>query len=132
MHPVLSLPPAIVSACHTSIEYLKISDKERNALHEKTIFLRNQLNEAGIPIMNSSETHILPILIGSSDKCKLSAERLLHNHNIYLQPINSPTVPQGTERFRINVTPNHTKEQILHLTNALVEVFQYYKISFTQ
>ncbi|WP_028402258.1 5-aminolevulinate synthase [Ectobacillus panaciterrae] len=125
-----SLPPAIVAACHASVEHLKVSDKERNALHHKTKVLREAFAEASIPVMNCSETHILPVLVGEAKKCKAAAKRLLEEHGVYLQPINSPTVPVGTERFRINVTPNHTEEQIIQLTSALVEVFHYFDIPF--
>lgn len=127
-----SLPPAVVAACYASVEYLKSSDKERKELHRKTIMLRETLTQAGIPVMQSSETHILPVLIGDAKKCKAAAQRLLEKHKIYLQPINSPTVPIGTERFRVNVTPNHTEEQILQLTDALKEVFHYFDIPFAQ
>lgn len=125
-----SLPPAVVAACHASVEHLKSSDKERIALHEKTNMLRESLSHAHISIMKSSETHILPVLVGEAKKCKAAAKRLIEEHQIYIQPINSPTVPIGTERFRINVTPNHTQKQILHLTNALIEVFHYFDIPF--
>ncbi|MCP3740791.1 5-aminolevulinate synthase [Rossellomorea sp. BNER] len=125
-----SLPPAVVAACHASVEHLKSSDKERVILHNKTTMLREALSKAHIPIMNSSETHILPVLVGEAKKCKAAAKRLLEEHQVYLQPINSPTVPIGTERFRVNVTPNHTQEQIIHLTNAIVEVFHYFDIPF--
>lgn len=125
-----SLPPAIVSACHTSIEHLKCSQIERNKLHKQTKLLRAALSKANIPVMKKSQTHILPILVGDAAKCKAAARRLLELHQIYLQPINSPTVPVGTERFRINVTPNHSELQINHLVYALVEVFHYFNISF--
>lgn len=125
-----SLPPAIVAACHASVEHLKSSDKERNELHRKTSILRKALAEASIPVMQSSETHILPVLVGDAKKCKAAAQRLLEQHQVYLQPINSPTVPIGTERFRVNVTPNHTEEQILQLTDALKEVFHHFDIPF--
>ncbi|WP_202924739.1 5-aminolevulinate synthase [Photorhabdus bodei] len=118
-----SLPPAIVAACYASVEYLKVSDTERKKLHKKTKMLRDSFNKAGIPIMNSSEIHILPVLIGDAIKCKAVAHQLLEKHNVYLQPINSPTVPVGTERLRVNITPNHSEEQIIQLTNALTEVF---------
>ncbi|KAA1193673.1 5-aminolevulinate synthase [Photorhabdus heterorhabditis] len=125
-----SLPPAIVAACYTSIEYLKNSDIERKKLHEKTEMLRDSFSRARIPIMNSSETHILPVLIGDAAKCKAAARQLLDIYNIYLQPINSPTVPVGTERFRVNITPNHSEEQISQLTNALIEIFLKFNIPF--
>ncbi|NEW05799.1 5-aminolevulinate synthase [Paenibacillus sp. SYP-B3998] len=123
-----SLPPAIVAACLTSVEHLKRSERERSSLHEKTQKLREALAVRGIPVMESSETHILPVRIGDALKCKGAAKRLLDNHGIYLQPINSPTVPAGTERFRVNVTPNHTDEQIRSLVDGLVEVFGYFDI----
>ncbi|QWG81764.1 5-aminolevulinate synthase [Bacillus mycoides] len=125
-----SLPPAIVAACYTSVEHLKVSKVERDGLHKKTEMLRSSFERAGIPIMNSSETHILPVLIGDATKCKAAARQLLEKHNVYLQPINSPTVPIGTERFRVNITPNHTEEQIIQLTNALTEVFIAFDIPF--
>lgn len=127
-----SLPPAVVAACHASVEYLKSSDIERKALQAKTNDLREKLSKAGIPIMDCSETHILPILIGDAKKCKSAAKRLLEKHQVYLQPINSPTVAVGTERFRVNVTPNHSEEQIMHLTEALKEVFNHFSIPFSK
>lgn len=126
-----SLPPIIVSGCYASIEYLKHSDKERQLLHEKTKILRTLLNKHSIPVMNSSQTHILPVLIGDTLKCKDAAKRLLNKHAIYLQPINSPTVPIGTERFRVNVTPNHTVNHIDHLVSSLTETFRYFDIRLT-
>ncbi|MFC4076123.1 5-aminolevulinate synthase [Salinithrix halophila] len=125
-----SLPPAVVAACHASVEHLKSSDEERNALHSKTDILRKALTQAHIPVMPSSETHILPVLVGDAKKCKAAAQRLLKQHHVYLQPINSPTVPVGTERFRVNVTPNHTEAQIGLLIDALTEVFQHFDIPF--
>ncbi|CAG0897223.1 unnamed protein product [Cyprideis torosa] len=125
-----SLPPSIVSACLANIEYLKGSDKERNTLHEKTTLLRKMLAKARIPVMEASVTHVLPVLIGDARKCKDAARRLLEHHCIYLQPINSPTVPVGTERFRINVTPNHTEEHISYLAESLAKVFEYFDIPF--
>ena len=125
-----SLPPAICAACLASIEHLKHSDQERKSLQHKTALLRATLHKANIPIMSQSETHILPVLIADAVQCKAAARRLLTTHQIYLQPINSPTVPVGTERFRVNVTPNHSVTHINHLSNALVEVFKYYDIPF--
>ncbi|MFT2112382.1 5-aminolevulinate synthase [Marinomonas sp. 2405UD68-3] len=126
-----SLPPSTVSACYSSIEYLKENNQEREDLHKKTKTLRNALQNAHISIMKSSETHILPILIGDALKCKAAAKLLLVNHGIYLQPINSPTVPVGTERFRVNVTPNHTEKHIEDLVNAMTHVFNELNIPFS-
>ncbi|MGQ5637974.1 MULTISPECIES: 5-aminolevulinate synthase [unclassified Streptomyces] len=121
-----SLPPAVVAACHASVEHLKTSDAERAALHRKTALLRGALADAGIEVMPCSTTHVLPVLVGDADLCKRAAARLLDRHDVYLQPINSPTVPVGTERFRVNVTPNHTEEDIAHLVRALSEVFAHF------
>lgn len=125
-----SLPPSVVAACYTSIEHLKNSSYERDLLHNKTIQLRKRLDKAKIPIMKQSQTHILPVLVGNAFKCKAAGQRLLEEHQIYLQPINSPTVPIGTERFRINITPNHSELHIEQLVQAISEVFHYFEIPF--
>ncbi|MER6244290.1 5-aminolevulinate synthase [Streptomyces griseorubiginosus] len=117
-----SLPPAVVAACHASVEHLKNSEAERQALHDKTRLLRDALTAAGITVMPCSTTHVLPVLVGDATACKRAAVRLLDEYDIYLQPINSPTVPVGTERFRVNVTPNHTDDDIAHLVDALSSV----------
>ena len=117
-----SLPPAVVAACHASVEHLKNSEAERRALHDKTRRLRDALAAAGITVMPCSTTHVLPVLVGDATACKRAAVRLLDEYDVYLQPINSPTVPVGTERFRVNVTPNHTDADIAHLVEALSEV----------
>ncbi|WP_406167664.1 5-aminolevulinate synthase [Streptomyces canus] len=117
-----SLPPAVVAACHASVEHLKNSEAERRTLHDKTRRLRDALAAAGITVMPCSTTHVLPVLVGDAAACKRAAVRLLDEYDVYLQPINSPTVPVGTERFRVNVTPNHTDADIAHLVEALSEV----------
>ncbi|MEU9322435.1 5-aminolevulinate synthase [Streptomyces canus] len=117
-----SLPPAVVAACHASVEHLKNSEAERRTLHDKTRVLRDALAAAGITVMPCSTTHVLPVLVGDATACKRAAVRLLDEYDVYLQPINSPTVPVGTERFRVNVTPNHTDADIAHLVEALSEV----------
>ncbi|EBV3243181.1 5-aminolevulinate synthase [Salmonella enterica subsp. enterica serovar Oranienburg] len=127
-----SLPPAITAACYTSIQHLKNSNAERDELHKKTALLRKLLLEKNIPLMPNSTTHILPVLIGNADKCKKSARYLLEKKGIYLQPINFPSVPIGTERFRVNVTPGHSEAQIYALADALEEVFRIMDVSFTQ
>lgn len=127
-----SLPPAITAACYTSIQYLKNSNAERDQLHKKTALLRKLLMEKNIPVMPISTTHILPVLIGNADKCKKSACYLLEKKGIYLQPINFPSVPVGTERFRVNVTPGHSEEQIYALADALEEVFRIMDVPLIQ
>ncbi|CAP41660.1 5-aminolevulinate synthase [Bordetella petrii] len=123
-----SLPPVVAAGCLASIEHLKTQSQERELLHTKTQQLRQALDSLDIPVMSCSSTHVLPVLVGDAIKCKEAAERLLSVHGVYLQPINFPSVAAGTERFRVNVTPNHTDEQVTHLAEALREVFEHFDI----
>ncbi len=118
-----SLPPAVAAGCLVSVEHLKRQAVERDRLHVQTQRLRQALASRRIAVMACSTTHVLPVLVGDAGKCKAAAERLLRMHGIYLQPINSPSVAMGTERFRVNATPNHTDAQIDQLAEALEEVF---------
>ncbi|KXO83744.1 5-aminolevulinate synthase [Stutzerimonas stutzeri] len=123
-----SLPPAVTAGCLASVEYLKAHDDERTQLHAKTALLRERLKQYDIPVMPCSQTHVLPVLVGEAERCKAAAQRLLHTHRVYLQPINYPSVPVGTERFRINATPNHSDAQIAQLAAALDETFAHFDI----
>ena len=123
-----SLPPAITAGCLASIDHLKASADEREQLHRNTARLRERLSEQDIPVMPCSQTHVLPVLVGEAERCKAAANRLLQRHGIYLQPINYPSVPVGTERFRVNATPNHCAEQIEHLAASLRETFNHFAI----
>ncbi|OOE11730.1 5-aminolevulinic acid synthase [Stutzerimonas degradans] len=123
-----ALPPAVTAGCLASVKHLKSSEDERTRLHANTALLRERLQQQDIPVMPCSQTHVLPVLVGEAERCKAAAQRLLHTHGVYLQPINYPSVPVGTERFRINATPNHTLEQIEHLAAALRETFEHFHI----
>ncbi len=127
-----ALPPAVVGGCLASIEHLKYHEGERQALHDKTRQLRDCLARAGIEVMPGSTTHVLPILVGDGHLCKLAAERLLNVHGVYLQPINAPSVPVGSERFRVNVTPNHSLQQIEHLASAIQETFRHFDLPLAE
>lgn len=124
-----ALPPAVVAGCSASVSHLKRSTVERDELARKTSLLRHCLDQAAIPVMECSDTHILPVPVRDAKKCTLAANYLADEHGIYIQPINSPTVPQGTERFRVNVTPCHTDEQIEALSNALADTFEVFGIA---
>lgn len=123
-----SLPPAVAAGCLVSVEHLKRQAVERDRLHVQTRRLRQALASRRIAVMACSTTHVLPVLVGDAGKCKAAAERLLSVHGIYLQPIIFPSVAMGTERFRVNATPNHSDAQIDQLAEALEEVFAHFDI----
>ena len=113
-----SLPPACAAAAAASIRHLKNSEAERLGQRDRVAKLRKKLNAAGVPYM-SNESHIVPVMVGDAKKCKWISDILLDSYGIYIQPINYPTVPRGTERLRITPTPLHTDADIDHLVGAL-------------
>lgn len=123
-----SLQPSTVAGILASVRYLRTSDTERKQLHDKTNLLRHLMLTNNIPLMNCSTTHILPVKIGNSELCTKVANNLLKEHSIYIQPINSPTVPTGTERLRINASPFHTDEDIYYLVHSLKTTLSQYKL----
>jgi len=117
-----ALPPALCAAARASIEHLKASSTERDAHRRQADLTKVILGDAGLPVMPTS-THIVPLIVGDARLCKAASDMLLEKHNIYVQPINYPTVPKGTERLRITPTPLHTDEMIIALRHALVSVW---------
>src|SRR5690606_25767625 len=109
-----ALPPALCAAATASIRHLKASSVEREAQQRQAARLKAELSAAGLPVM-PSETHIVPVLVGDPDRCKQASDLLLDRHGIYIQPINYPTVPVGTERLRITPTPAHDDALIADL-----------------
>jgi 5-aminolevulinate synthase len=118
-----ALPPSVTAGALASVRHLKNSTVEREMHQEKAAMLKRLLIEAGIPVMDS-QTHIVPVLVGDAALCKKMSDSLLENWNIYVQPINYPTVPVGKERFRLTPGPVHTKEMMKHLVSSLVEVWK--------
>src|SRR5690606_24121214 len=106
-----ALPPALCAAARASIEHLKVSGEERAGQQRQASLAKDILGDAGLPVM-PTDTHIVPLIVGDARLCKAASDLLLDKHNIYIQPINYPTVPKGTERLRITPTPLHSDEMI--------------------
>ena len=113
-----ALPPAVAAAATTSIRHLKTSGAERAAQKANVAILRHKLDRAGIPHM-ANESHIIPVMIGDPVKCRMISDILMDDWGIYVQPINYPTVPKGTERLRLTPGPHHTEADIDKLVTAL-------------
>jgi 5-aminolevulinate synthase len=117
-----ALPPAVAAAAAASVRHLKRSGVEREGQQRQVARTKAALLAAGLPVL-STETHIVPLMVGDAEACKAASDRLLEKHGIYIQPINYPTVPRGTERLRITPSPLHGDAAIAELARALVEVW---------
>ncbi len=113
-----ALPPSICAGALASVTHLMHSTQERDLHQERVRTVKQALSTGGIGFFDSP-SHIIPVIIGDAHACKKASQLLLNEHGIYIQPINYPTVPVGTERLRITVTPHHTDEMIDHLVHAL-------------
>jgi 5-aminolevulinate synthase len=118
-----ALPPAICSAATAAIRHLKTSSWERERHQERAARVKAILIAAGLPVM-SSDTHIVPLFVGDPESVKRASDMLLEEHSIYIQPINYPTVPRGTERLRITPSPYHDDGLIDQLAEALLQVWE--------
>ncbi|MDJ0949113.1 MAG: 5-aminolevulinate synthase [Alphaproteobacteria bacterium] len=118
-----ALAPALVAAALASVRHLKASQTERDRHQERAARLKHLLAEAGLPVM-PSETHIVPVLVGDPVACKQASDLLMAEHGIYIQPINYPTVPKGTERLRITPSPLHDDAKMDALVAALTQVWE--------
>jgi 5-aminolevulinate synthase len=119
-----ALPPAVAAGARASIQHLKASSAERTRHQERVAKVRRRLDMLGIPTMENP-SHIIPVMVGDPKKCKMISDWLLDNHGIYVQPINYPTVPKGTERLRITPTPLHTDDDIERLVEGLSEIWSH-------
>jgi len=117
-----ALPPTVAAGALASVRHLKTSNIEREKHLERTTKLKTMLNEAGLPVM-PSESHIVPVQVGDPVLCKQVTDELMERYNIYVQPINYPTVPKGTERLRLTPTPLHTDDNMDQLVAALQEIW---------
>jgi len=117
-----ALPPAIAAGALASVRHVRKTDMLRQRHQERARTLKTMLAGAGISVM-PSVSHIVPVFVGDAALCKQASDLLLDRHGVYIQPINYPTVPQGTERLRITPTPRHDDVEMAHLVEALKDVW---------
>jgi len=117
-----SLPPSICAGAVASIRHVKQAQELRERHQNRAALLKRRLKEANLPVM-PSPSHVVPVLVGDARLCKEASDELLDRHAIYVQPINFPTVPYGTERLRLTPSPQHSDEDIERLVAALAEVW---------
>ncbi|CAN1514576.1 BioF 7-keto-8-aminopelargonate synthetase and related enzymes [Sphingomonadaceae bacterium] len=117
-----SLSPVLVAGVLAAVRHLKQSSEEREAQQANAARLKQLFADAGLPVM-MSETHIVPLMIGDPVKAKKISDTLLAEYGAYVQPINYPTVPRGTERLRFTPGPQHSEEMMRELTEALIEIW---------
>ncbi len=123
-----SIPPALAAGAVASIRYLKDHNDVREAHQERAAALKARLAKAGLPVM-PSVSHIVPVLVGDPVHCKMISDVLLSDFGIYVQPINYPTVPRGTERLRFTPSPAHTDEMMEALADALEKLWVHCNIA---
>ena len=123
-----ALPPAVASAARTSIQHLKESSVERMQQRDRVTYLRKRLDQEGIPHLDNP-SHIIPVMIKDPVKCRMLSDYLMQEWGIYVQPINYPTVPKGTERLRFTPSPLHSYEEIDRLVFALKTLWKQCAIS---
>jgi len=117
-----SLPPSIAAGALTSVRHLRAHNDLRERHQERAATLKKRFRDLGIPVM-PSVSHIVPVLVGDPVLCKKASDELLERHGVYVQPINHPTVPRGTERLRVTPTPLHDDADMDHLCRAFVDVW---------
>jgi 5-aminolevulinate synthase len=118
-----SLPPHVAAGALASIRYLKNNETERLRIQNRVAAVRRRLDQAGIPHLRNP-SHIVPVMVRDPVRCKRISDLLLQQHDVYVQPINYPTVPRGTERLRITPSPLHSDADIDHLVSSLVSIWE--------
>ncbi len=124
-----SLPPAIAAGALTSVRLVRQATDLRTRHQERAATLKTMLGEAGLPVM-ASPSHVVPILVGDAVLCKQVTDELMSRYGIYVQPINYPTVPKGTERLRLTPSPLHDDERMRALVTALCEIWDRLSLKF--
>ena len=117
-----ALPPAVAAGARESIKHLKNSNVERETQRLRVAQLRAELDKAGIPHL-PNESHIVPVMVGDATLCRAISDRLMDEYAVYVQPINYPTVPRGTERLRFTPNPSHSEADVAHLVSSLSEIW---------
>jgi 5-aminolevulinate synthase len=117
-----ALPPAVAAGAAASIRHLKVSEIERAMQRDRVAKVRRRLDALGIPHL-PNPSHIIPVMVCDAHKAKRISDWLMDNHGIYVQPINYPTVPRGTERLRITPSPVHSDGDIDRLIHALSDIW---------
>ena len=117
-----AIPPPMAASALASIQHLRSSHEERVKMHTNAFILQSRLRSLGLPMLPTI-SHITPVLVGDAKKCKMVTDKLMNEYNIYVQPINYPTVPRGTERLRITPSPVHTTEMMDDLLFALDRIW---------
>jgi 5-aminolevulinate synthase len=117
-----AVPPAVAAGAVASIRHLKNSNAERERHQDRVRQLRAKLDAIGVPHYDNP-SHIVPVMVGDPVLCKQISDRLMEQFSIYVQPINYPTVPRGTERLRITPSPLHSDADIDHLVGALATIW---------
>lgn len=115
-----SLPPSVLAAARASVEHLKVSEIERSRMRRNVAQLKSRMEAADLPYING-ESHIVPVIVGEPNCCREVSNILMNEHGLYVQPINYPTVPKGTERLRLTATAAHSMDDV----NAMADVLQH-------
>ena len=125
-----TLPPMVTAGACAAIRHLKQSSVEREGHQYLAAVTKHALRAAGLPVLDNP-SHIVPVMVGNAQHCKAASDLLLRRHDIYIQPINYPTVPIGTERLRVTPTPLHTEVHVSNLVEALVDVWNTLELPLT-
>lgn len=118
-----SMPPAVAAAAQANIKHLKVHNELRELHQERAATLKARFKEAGLPVM-MTQSHIVPVMVGDAVLCKQASDMLMNDYDIYVQPINYPTVDKGKERLRFTPTPAHLDADMDYLVTSLQEVWK--------
>jgi 5-aminolevulinate synthase len=123
-----SLPPAIMAGAAASVKWLKDHNEKRIQHQERAQALKDRFRAAGLPVL-PSVSHIVPVHVGNPKHCKMISDILLNDYGVYVQPINYPTVPKGTERLRFTPSPDHDDGMMDHLVQAMDKLWTHCNVA---